>query len=172
MQELFIAIENNDFAKVKEFIESALDISDISDEFSGATPLHMAVGYGYRQITEFLLEKGSDVNSVDNVGNTPLHFAAAFPELKDTRSVISIGKLLIEKGAKLNAKNNEGDTPLHFAFNKEGKIGIIELLIKYGAKVNTENRMGLTPVQKSRGYTDDTPEKEKCFCYKYCLHAK
>lgn len=48
---------------------------------------------------------GSDVNAVDQNGNTALHIAAS-------RGYDSIVQLLADKGAKLDVKNKRGQTPL------------------------------------------------------------
>ena len=40
------------------------------------SPLHEAVGSGYTNITQLLLDKGADVNIKDEGGATPLHWAA------------------------------------------------------------------------------------------------
>jgi ankyrin repeat protein len=51
------------------------------------------------------LEKGADVNTKDNFGETALMYASG-QEHTET------AKLLIEKGADVNARNNGGETAL------------------------------------------------------------
>lgn len=69
----------------------------------------------HRTIVEFildnsqsLLDAGADVNAHDEVGSTPLHFAAK----GESEEVI---RLLIDSGADVNATNNRGETPLNNA---------------------------------------------------------
>uniref|UniRef100_A0A7S0DDY7 Uncharacterized protein n=1 Tax=Amorphochlora amoebiformis TaxID=1561963 RepID=A0A7S0DDY7_9EUKA len=61
----------------------------------GSKPLHVASCYGHLDIITFLLEKGADVNSVDNYDSTPLVVTS------DRETV----KLLVSFGADINAKN-------------------------------------------------------------------
>lgn len=43
----------------------------------GRTPLHIAADYCNPMITMLLLKEGADPNAVDNLGNTPLHYAVS-----------------------------------------------------------------------------------------------
>ena len=70
--------------------------------------LHIAAGRGHKQLAEFLLDKGYDVNSKDQNGLTPLHMAAIEGEKE-------IAELLIANGADVNARDEDGLMPLFFA---------------------------------------------------------
>ena len=78
---------------------------------AGASALHLAVIKNNREITELLLDNGSDigVRAVDAFQGTLLEWAA-FYGIRDM--VI----LLVEAGADLNAKNAFGTTPLDAAY--------------------------------------------------------
>ena len=73
-----------------------------------------------------LIEKGADVNTENDWGCTPLHYAA-------DSGYVDIAKLLIEHGADVNAKDSDGWTPLHYAL-KNGHTDVAELLKKHGAR--------------------------------------
>ena len=59
------------------------------------------------QIIELLLKK-VDLNSKDNRGWSPLHWAALYGHT-------DIARFFIDKGADVNATDKKGKTPLHFA---------------------------------------------------------
>ena len=51
------------------------------------------------------MTKGADVNSKDNYGNTPLHYAVLGGHTE-------IAELLIAEGADVNARRDDGMTPV------------------------------------------------------------
>ncbi|MBQ7608886.1 MAG: ankyrin repeat domain-containing protein [Desulfovibrionaceae bacterium] len=67
-----------------------------------------------------ILDKGLRVNTTDEVGNTPLHYAC---ELGFSDVVAA----LLKKNAKVNAQNEQGETPLDIA-RKKGNPDIIRML--------------------------------------------
>ncbi|WP_264705551.1 ankyrin repeat domain-containing protein [Wolbachia endosymbiont (group A) of Gymnosoma rotundatum] len=91
------------------------------------TPLHYAVFHGNLEITEYLIEKGADVNARNRNSNTPLHLAIM-------KGKIDVVKVLLKHNADVNAKNNEGKTALHYAtdFNHRD---LVELLLAHGASI-------------------------------------
>lgn len=52
----------------------------------------------------------SNINDVDNFGNTALMFASK-------KLSVTVVSLLLEKGADVNIKNNNGDTALIYSLN-------------------------------------------------------
>jgi hypothetical protein len=72
-----------------------------------------------------LIAQGADVNSRNEYGMTPLHYAA-------TLSTDEVAKLLIEAGAEVDAKDNKGYTPLWHA-EIGNRTEVIELLQQHGA---------------------------------------
>ena len=78
------------------------------------------------------------LNSADNIGYTPLHWALI-------RAHWELSECLIDKGADLNAAGNDGGTPLHCAANHEyGQI--VQLMLSKGAIVDPKNLWGNTPL--------------------------
>jgi len=61
---------------------------------------------------KFAASLGSDIDAIDQNGNTVLHTAAS-------RNYITIVQFLAERGASLNIKNNAGRTPLDLAVSAE-----------------------------------------------------
>ncbi|XP_015913547.2 uncharacterized protein [Parasteatoda tepidariorum] len=89
-----IAVLNNDRDKLEELLPCvdtrSLDIN--STDRVGRTALHLATAYGYFNITNFLLNRGCDVNTKDQLfGLTPLGYA-------DKSNNWIIAESLLEKG--------------------------------------------------------------------------
>jgi len=85
-------------------------------------------------VTE-LIQAGSDPNTQDGLGNTPLHYA----------SKKSIALELIEQNANLNAQNKDNETPLHKAICTEN-MDIATLLIEKRANLDVQNQKKQTPL--------------------------
>ncbi|MCY1019326.1 ankyrin repeat domain-containing protein [Pyxidicoccus sp. MSG2] len=60
-------------ALYKELLDAGAPV-DARDN-GGGTPLHSAASYGYAPITELLLARGAEVNTLDKLGRTPLGIA-------------------------------------------------------------------------------------------------
>jgi ankyrin repeat protein len=100
------------------------------------TPLHFAVEFGQKEITELLLDKKADVNAKTAFGFTPLHFAA----LKGRKDLTEI---LISKKCKLDIKNTFGITPV-FVAASFGHVDVMELLFSKGINMDTKGKNGMT----------------------------
>ena len=101
------------------------------------------------QVTKMLIDKGADVNCVDDALQTPLHFVG------DCDDVV---KLLLDNGATADAKNTNGMTPLlNIARHTspalsdvygnvqrflQKRIKSAELLLSFGAEINDINNIG------------------------------
>lgn len=88
------------------------------------TPLHYAVFHGNLEITEYLIEKGADVNARNRNSDTPLHHAVLMGK-------VDIAKILLKHNANVNARNNWGMTVLGYAADRE----LVELLLAHGASI-------------------------------------
>jgi len=94
-----------------------------------------ACEYGRKDVVEFLLDKGVDLRSGENTGETALHLAAH-------RGQLQMIKLLLERGAPLEAKNVYGGTVLGQAtwsvMHGDPSIDfvpVIEALLAAGARI-------------------------------------
>ena len=86
------------------------------------TPLHAAARYGSVPLIDMLLDAGARADAVDELGNTPLHFAGTF----------AAAERLIQAGANVNVQNKNGVTPLHVAASLLD-VEQIKLLLANGA---------------------------------------
>jgi len=128
----------------------------------GAEALHYASDSGpmkstwnteaQKDVINFLIQSGANLNAVDKCGASPLHRAVR------TRSTEAVGALLAG-GAEVRIKNHNGSTPLHLAVQNTGKGGtgapeskahqakIIELLLESGADPEDQDFKGRTVKQ-------------------------
>lgn len=79
------------------------------------------------------------LNSIDNEGNTPLHFCAAFGKR-------STAEILTGRGAHIESLNLSGESPLHKAVEQSNEE-MVTYLLGRGAPVNAENGAGKTPFE-------------------------
>lgn len=80
-----------------------------------------------RDVIEFLIQRGAEINHTAENGDTPLHMA-----VKQDNRVLS--KLLIAHGANVNSKDATNHTPLWHAIGRHNR-DIVKLLKRNGAIV-------------------------------------
>ncbi|MCE4050097.1 MULTISPECIES: ankyrin repeat domain-containing protein [Bacillaceae] len=99
------------------------------------------------EITSFI-EKGIDINSVDQEGRT----AAMVATYNNDPETV---KLLIENGADVNIQDNMKNNPFLYA-GAEGYLEIVKLTINAGADPKLVNRFGGTALipASEHGYVD------------------
>ena len=145
-------------------------------EWSGSKLYH-AMAMGDVKHGKALIERGEDVDSRDNYGNTPLllvtkprvHDASKLlpwqthdqagrdrqrqREERDRREQLAFMKMLLEHGADPNAKNSDGNTALiHVAvFGHPSKhaIALLTLLLGHRADINQQNDEGLNALMEA-----------------------
>ena len=91
------------------------------------------------RVTE-ALELGSNVNSSDENGGTPLHFAAAY---QADSEVISI---LLRYGGDIHAETRSKQQPIHWAAGKNATMEVMSVLIRAGANINATDINCRTPL--------------------------
>jgi hypothetical protein len=111
----------------------------------GATPLIIASQEGYKEIVEYLLGAGANVNGANaTLGTVPLGYAIMSDEA-GTAQHDSIVHTLLDAGANVNAVTKGGSTPLMVAA-EEGKDNIVRALLDKGANVNATTTEGESPL--------------------------
>ena len=78
------------------------------------------------------------LEQVNNIGNTPLHKAAASGHCE-------LATTLLKHGAQVNTKNIEGNTPIHLAVQKK-HLELLKILLKYKADVTIKNAVRQTAI--------------------------
>mmetsp|Transcript_34472 Transcript_34472/g.47762 ORF Transcript_34472/g.47762 Transcript_34472/m.47762 type:complete len:236 (+) Transcript_34472:324-1031(+) len=100
------------------------------------TTLLAACKYGDLEAVEDFLAVGKDVNETDEVGRTPLHFAAAIDHVEITCE-------LLKAGASVDNVDQKNNTPLHYAAGY-GRLDCVQILLDAGADISIENDTGKT----------------------------
>lgn len=93
------------------------------------------------EFIKFLLQREVDYSYRDKDGNTLLHLAAKYTNLK-------IVQTFLAHGLEANATNFLGETPLHLAVKTHDYVQIARALIAGGANVNAQDNDGNTPLHK------------------------
>ncbi|MGO0308226.1 ankyrin repeat domain-containing protein [Endozoicomonas acroporae] len=118
--------------------------------------LHLAAKEGRIEHLKLLLLNcpGIRVNSKDDDGCTPLHFAVSgYNGLLSGDYLSCVKELLRVPGIRVNEKDNDGFTPLHFAVHNcygydfySSALCVLLLLRVPGIRVNEKNNDGCTPL--------------------------
>jgi ankyrin repeat protein len=121
-----------------------------SHSSDGWTPLHLAAFFGWAELANALLDRGSQVDSrsTNSMKNTPLHAAAAGGN-------VQLVDLLLKRGAKPNATQEGGWTALHAAA-QAGNRAMAEALVANGADVNQRADNNQSPLDMAllKGHQD------------------
>ena len=120
----------------KIYEKANLSSSGAIEEFS-ISPVHFMTIKNQEEELKTII-KGSNVNSKDILGNTPLHYGAINGNEK-------IAALLLENGATIKEKNIFERTPLHYGAGK-GHRKIIELLLENDSDINIKDPADWTPL--------------------------
>lgn len=101
-----------------ELIHHEADVNhDMKD---GLTPLHAATEKGFVRIVQDLVNNGADVNAVDKLKNTPLHYAVG----GITSEYHDVVDFLLQRDANVNAVNGQNATPLDMVLSARSNVFI------------------------------------------------
>ncbi len=125
------AVWYNRLDMVQYFVSKRVDleIKDGSDD----TALMLAVNQQYKDIVEYLVFVGADVNTKNKNEFTPL--------MKRPTGDLSIQKCLLRFGADINAQNAWGYTPLMCAV-VNGNFDSVRFFVERGAQTHLVNKEG------------------------------
>ncbi|KAL3271006.1 hypothetical protein HHI36_021507 [Cryptolaemus montrouzieri] len=110
MSELVWGIKNGELDQVKDIVEKKA--INLNEQIDGRPPILYAADYGQKDVIEFLISAGANVNSTDKHGITPI--LAAIWE-----GHLDCVKLLLDKGAKKDGVAPDGKTYLESAETNE-----------------------------------------------------
>jgi ankyrin repeat protein len=99
---------------IPEILIRGLDIDEKQSKgVFGRSPLHMSVFLAQKEITEYLINSGADINSTDANGNTILSTAVMWDREHDGFFI----ELLINCGADVHLENNYEVSAISLARN-------------------------------------------------------
>ena len=105
------------------------------------SPLFAALIKEDIDVASLLLQRGANLNILDEIGRSALHRAAEGGR-------IHIADLLLKHGADVDLPNSSGDSALSLASYK-GQIEMLRLLLQHGADVNFKNETGFSPLHRA-----------------------
>ncbi len=119
-------------------LRHGVNVNIRQQEPSNVTPLHCAAEHGRVDVALFLLEKGAELEAVDNRNCTPLVLAAWWGHA-------NVVRVLLNKHASTNAVNQRASSPLHIAAFY-GRPEVVTELLNAHAEVNAVDQFGRTPL--------------------------
>ncbi|CAL1264167.1 unnamed protein product [Larinioides sclopetarius] len=175
---LHTAVQYGHLNIVKKLLELREDINDENE--NAATPLQLASGQGYCEITRLLLSKGADPNRPDHF--PPLLLAVTNGDFEMMEILIKAGASITKRDSEgyspiesaikckrldimetllqlskinINLKGLDGRTLLHHAA-ASGSLEIVKCLIKKGTAINSRDSSGAKPIHIAarEGYQD------------------
>ena len=147
--ELFMAVENNNFNVVKRCVENGCDVN-VQDKFDENTPLMKAILNNNFDIIKFLVEHNANVNIKNKNSETPLMFAVKY-------ATLDVVKYIFEHHANINAKDKNNETCLFIAtkYNSGNQLNRLEkfkYLVERSGNLNVKNKDGYTPLMMAAKY--------------------
>jgi ankyrin repeat protein len=139
LNEIFLeTAESGEIQAVQRSILMGADIN-VQRKDNGWSALMLAAYNGRRDVVNFLLSKGAEVDIHDKVGQTPL-MAAVSPDKPD----LEIIRLLLKYGAGVNIqRKKDGWTALMLAAKSE-QIPIVKILLEHKADLKIKSLTGET----------------------------
>lgn len=143
-KELVSSIVQHDYKEAKSLIRRGANINFKDKDNFNKTPLLILVERGIlsqedKDFAKYLIEKGADVNAVDDFNQS------TFLQDAITYSATDAAVLAVEKGADLSVKTEEGLSPLHLAIYKSNNQIAKAIILKKG-NINAQDNCGWTPL--------------------------
>ena len=142
------------YHRVVRLLEAGADVNFGDGSYYGTPLVYATENDDNASVIKLLIDSGASLKATDSDGNTALHNAALFKNIK-------VVDMLLNAGADVMAKNNDGGTPLHKAagdgldflpahrWREFGDVKVIDTLVKAGADLMAKDNEGETPLHKA-----------------------
>src|SRR5713101_5626145 len=137
--DIFEASVLGNLEQVKNLVDHNPSIAN-SYSPDGFTPVALAAYLGQKDVTEYLILKGADVNAI---AKNATGFTALTGAIANNHAEIS--KILVKKGADVNHRYEGGVSPLMEA-SLNGNLELVKFLLENGADPNAKTRDEKTPM--------------------------
>lgn len=149
---VYLATRGCDTSMIKFLLSQCADTNIVTAP-NEVSPLHLAAAASHTEICRMLIKGGAHVNAVDDIEETPLHWAVC----AYTGDFSSIKFLVEEAEANVNARNEDGETPAHHA--QSAGLDIVDYLSSCGTvAVEMPNEYGISPEQEVKRSMIPIPE--------------
>lgn len=139
-EDFFRAMEIDAPNVVSGLLAQGFDPNTRDDQ--GQVGLYLALrGESLRAAALLLAHPRTDIDAVNDAGETPLMMAAL-------RGQLDVARQLLDRGARVN---REGWAPLHYAASGSG-VDVVKLLLARGAAIDAESPNGTTPLMMAARY--------------------
>lgn len=150
---LHLAISNDNQFLIQYLLENHASNPDIESK-SKQTPLMIACNFGALESVKMLLDKGSDINKLDNCKFSALTYA-----VKQHKNFLV--PYLLYKGADLQVSDTNNCDLAHWAAYKDN-VFFLRLLERLNFDCNVKDLKGYTPFQ--RAFSNNSYESIRYFC--------
>jgi len=145
---IYASIRENDIKNLENILTKYPEFIQVpvyGDEKKNESLLHYAAFLEKKDICNYLIDSGIDINVVDCVFHTPLHYFAGHGDLESL-------KIFVSRGAWIDGDSRGLITPLASA-SIENHFDIVEYLVDNGADVNRlHRRFNQTPLDLASVY--------------------
>jgi len=141
-EELLKLFENGNTTEILKIFE--VDPQQMkADLGTGMTPLHYAAYFGNVSVFEYLMQKGGNLNTVDQRGLTPVWFTVSGQRPAMLRKLMALG-------ADLSIKNAQGDNLLFRAITARNPE-LVQILLGNGFDPRQQNGYNMSPIEHAAG---------------------
>ncbi|KAJ3658220.1 hypothetical protein Zmor_009973 [Zophobas morio] len=128
---LHFCCENADFKTTEALLEHRALVNTLDKDDNSALHYASTSSTKNTEVLKLLLDKGSNVNTPNSTGLTPLHYACLGGNVDNV-------KLLLENNAMINFVDEDRNNPLHVALFWNNR-NVAKFLIDNGIDINARN---------------------------------